>query len=104
MATTIFRRDHLLRRVVDPTGTAKDFLGRNTTATLDSDGRALIAIDFPVSTVVATGDYIDIPATRIVYRVTVGGTTAAAAPTAPGVGNTVVSNTATFLQLTNAGT
>jgi len=104
MATTIFRRDHLLRRVVDPTGTAKDFLGRNTTSTADSDGRLLVAIDWPGAVANALGDYVDIPATRIVYRCTVAGTSAAGVPTAPGVGSTVVSGTTTWLQLTSAGT
>jgi hypothetical protein len=101
MATTIFRRDHLLRRVLNPGTTATDYLGRLTTATLDSGGRALVAIDWPGAVAVALGDYVDIPATRIVYRCTVAGTPAAGAPTAPGVGSTVVSGTATFLQLTN---
>jgi len=104
MATTIFRRDHLLRRILNPGTTATDYLGRLTTSTLDSTGRALVAIDFPVTTAVNLGDYIDIPATRIVYRVTVAGTTGGAAPTAPGVGLTVASGSATFLQLTSAGT
>jgi len=101
MATTTFRRDFLLRRILNPGTTATDYLGKLTTATVDSSGRALIARDFPVSGAVTLGEYIDIPATRIVYQVTVAGTTAAAAPTAPGVGNTVVSNTATFRQMTN---
>jgi len=101
MATTTFRRDFLLRRILNPGTTATDYLGKLTTATVDSDGRALIARDFPVSGAVSLNEYIDIPATRIVYQVTVAGTTAAAAPTAPGVGNTVVSNTATFRQMTN---
>lgn len=101
MATTTLRRDFLLRRLVNPASDSRDFLNRATTATVDSDGRALIARDFPVSGAVTLGEYIDIPATRIVYQVTVAGTTAAAAPTAPGVGNTVVSNTATFRQMTN---
>ena len=101
MATTTLRRDFLMRRVLNPGTTATDFLGRLTTSTLDSDGHALVARDFPVSGAVTLGEYIDIPATRIVYQVTVAGTTAGAAPTAPGVGSTVVSNTATFLQITN---
>lgn len=101
MATTTLRRDHLLRRLVNPASDSRDHLNRATTATVDASGRALIARDFPVSAAVTLGEYIDIPATRIVYQVTVAGTTAAAAPTAPGVGNTVVSNTATFRQMTN---
>ena len=101
MATTIFRRDHLLRRILNPGTTATDFAGRLTTATLDSLGRALVAIDFPVSTAVTLGQFLDVVATRIVYQVTVAGTTAAAAPTPPGVGATVVSGTATLRQMTN---
>jgi hypothetical protein len=104
MATTIFRRDHLLRRIVNPGTTATDYLGRLTTATLDSNGRALVAIDWPGAVANALGDYVDIPATRIVYRCTVAGTSAVGAPTAPGVGNTVVSGTTTWVQLTSAGT
>jgi hypothetical protein len=104
MATTIFRRDHLLRRILNPGTTATDYLGRLTTATLDSSGRALVAIDWPGAVANALGDYVDIPATRIVYRCTVAGTSAAGAPTAPGVGSTVVSGTTTWVQLTSAGT
>jgi hypothetical protein len=101
MATTTFRRDYLLRRILNPGTTATDYMGRLTTATVDSSGRALVGIDFPVSGAVTLGQYLDVPATRIVYQVTVAGTTAAAAPTPPGVGNTVVSNTATVRQITN---
>lgn len=101
MATTTFRRDYLMRRVLNPGTTATDYMGRLTTSTVDSSGRALVAIDFPVTTAVTLGQYLDVVATRIVYLVTGAGTTAAAAPTAPGVGNTVVSGTATLLQITN---
>jgi hypothetical protein len=101
MATTTFRRDHLLRRILNPGTTATDYLGRLTTSTLDSSGRALVAIDFPVTTAVSLGQYLDVVATRIVYLVTVAGTTAGAAPTPPGVGATVVSGTATLRQVTN---
>ena len=101
MATTIFRRDHLLRRVLNPGTTATDFAGRLTTSTADHLGRALVAIDWPGAVPVTLGQYIDIAATRIVYIVTVAGTPAAGTPTAPGVGNTVVSGTATLRQLTN---
>lgn len=100
MATTIFRRDHLFRKIVNPGTTAVDFLGRLTTSTVDSRGRALVAIDFPATTAVTLGQYLDVPATRIVYQVTVAGTTAGAAPTPPGVGATVVSGTATLRQIT----
>lgn len=101
MATTLFRRDHLLRKVVDPTGTAKDSTGRLTTSTADHLGRGLVAIVFPASTAVATGSYVEVGGTTV-YKVTVGGTTAAGAPTAPGYGATVVSGTATLRQETTA--
>lgn len=101
MATTVFRRDYLLRRILNPGTVATDYIGRPTTATVDSSGRALIAIDWPGAVAVSLGQYIDIVATRIVYICTVAGTAAAGTPTAPGVGSTVVSGTATLLQLTN---
>lgn len=101
MATSIFRRDYLMRRLITPASASVDHLGRATTSTVDSTGRALIAIDWPGAVAVALNAYIDVAATRIVYKCTVAGTAAAAAPTAPGVGNTVVSGTATLLQLTN---
>jgi hypothetical protein len=100
MATTTFRRDYLLRKVLNPGTTATDYLGRLTTSTVDSSGHNLVAIDFPVTTAVSLGALLDVAATRIVYQVTVAGTTAGAAPTPPGVGSTVVSGTATLLQLT----
>jgi hypothetical protein len=104
MATSTLRRDYLLRRLVTPASDSKDHLGRATTSTVDSSGRALIARDFPGAVAAVNGEYIDIPATRIVYKVESTGTFAAGAPTAPGVGNTVVSGSVTMRQLTNAGT
>lgn len=101
MATTTFRRDSLLRRILNPGTTATDFAGRLTTSTTDYLGRALVAIDFPLTTAVTLGQLLDVAATRIVYQVTVAGTTAGSAPTPPGVGLTVVSGSATLLQLTN---
>jgi len=101
MATTTFRRDFLLRRILNPGTTATDYMGRLTTSTLDSTGRALIAIDWPGAVANSLGDWVDVPASRIVYRCTVAGTSAAGAPTPPGVGSTVVSGTTTWLQMTN---
>jgi uncharacterized membrane protein len=100
MATTTLRRDYLLRRIVNPGTDARDFLNRATTATVDSTGRALVARDYPGAVAVTLGEFLDVPATRIVYQVTVAGTAAAAAPTPPGVGNTVASGTATLRQMT----
>lgn len=99
MATTVFRRDHLLRTVVDPTGTAKDSLGRLTTATLDYLGRPLVSKVFAGTTAYTLGEYIQLAAGTPVFRVEVAGTTAAGAPTAPGPGLTVVSGTATLRQV-----
>lgn len=99
MATTVFRRDHLLRAVADPTGTAKDSLGRVTTATVDHLGRGLVTEVFAGTHAVTAGEYLQLVAGTPVFRVTVAGTTAAGAPTAPGPGLTVVSGTATLLQV-----
>ena len=101
MATTTLRRDHLLRRLVNPASDSRDFLNRPTTAAVDYLGRAVVARDWPGAVAVTLGEYLDVPASRIVYKVTVAGTAAAGAPTAPGVGSTVVSGTATLLQMTN---
>lgn len=100
MATTIFRRDFLQRKVVDPTGTAKDSDGRLTTSTVDWLGRALNTEVWAGTHAMTVGERAQITSTGIVYIVTVSGTTAAGEPTAPGVGNTVVSGTATLRQET----
>lgn len=99
MATTVFRRDHLLRTVVDPTGTAKDSMGRLTTSTVDHLGRGLACEVFAGTHAVTVGEYLQLAAGTPVFLVTVAGTTAAGAPTAPGPGETVVSGTATLLQV-----
>lgn len=101
MATTIFRRDYLMRDVVDPTGTAKDALGRATTSTVDHLGRALVAEVWAGTHAMVVGEYVQIVSTGIVYLVTVSGTTAAGEPTAPAVGATVVSGTATLQRITS---
>jgi hypothetical protein len=101
MATTTFRRDFLLRKVLNPGTTATDYMGRATTSTVDNMGRNLIAIDWPGAVSVTLGQYLNVVATSIIYQVTVAGTAGAAAPTAPGVGNTVASGTATVRQMTN---
>lgn len=100
MATTTLRRDFLRRKIVDPTGTAKDALGRNTTSTLDYMGRVMYSTVFAGTTAYNLNDILE-TAGGVVYQVTTAGTSAAGAPTAPGVGATVVSGTATLTQLTN---
>lgn len=101
MATTLFRRDHLLRAVVDPTGTAKDFLGRNMTSTADYLGRLMVAKPFAGTTAYAVAEYMQLVAGTPLFKVPVGGngTSAAGAPTAPGPGLTVVNGTVTFQQI-----
>jgi hypothetical protein len=101
MATTIFRRDHLLRKLVNPASASVDSVGRVTTSTVDYMGRPLVAIVFPNTTVVVVNTYVEVAGTTV-YKVTVGGTTAGAPPTAPGYGLTVVSGTATLRQETTA--
>jgi hypothetical protein len=101
MATTIFRRDHLLRKLVNPASASVDSIGRVTTSTVDYMGRPLVAIVFPLTTVVVVNTWVEVSGTTV-YKVTVGGTTAGSNPTAPGYGNTVVSGTATLRQETTA--
>jgi hypothetical protein len=98
MATTIYRRDPLMRRIVTPTGTATDYLGRLTTSTTDYLGRPLKAIVW-AATAVVIGDYMQ-TTTNLVYICTANGTPAAGDPSPPGYGNTVVSGTATMRQVT----
>lgn len=100
MATTTLRRDHLRRKILAPTTAATDFIGRVTTATVDYLGRSMYSIVFPATTAVTLGAIVE-SAAGVVYEMTVAGTTAGSAPTAPGVGETVESGTATLLQLTN---
>ena len=100
MATTTLRRDYLRRKILTPTGTATDYLGRLTTSTVDSLGRAMYSTVFAGTTAYNLNDIFE-TAGGVVYQVTTAGTTAAGAPTAPGVGLTVVSGTATLTQLTN---
>lgn len=99
MASTVFRRDHLLRKIVTPTGTATDHIGRLTTTTADYLGRPMVSEVFAGTHAVVLGEYNELAAGTPVFLVTVAGTTAAGAPTAPGPGNTVVSGTATYLQV-----
>ena len=99
MATTVFRRDHLLRKRVNPASASVDALGRATTSTVDYMGRPLVAKVFAGVAAWSLGDYIEVGGTTV-YKVTVAGSTAAGTPTAPGYGQTVVSGTATLRQET----
>jgi hypothetical protein len=101
MATTVFRRDHLLRKLVAPTSLSVDSMGRLTTSTADWLGRGLVGKVFAGSTAYTAGEYIEVGGTTV-YRVVTGGSTAAGAPTAPGYGNNVTSGTATLRQETTS--
>lgn len=97
MATTNYREDFLGRNLANPTTTAADFLGRLTTSTVDYSGRALRRILRANSTAVTQGQEIQFSGGEK-FTVTVAGTTAASAPTAPVVGETVADGTATLLR------
>ncbi|HKY47514.1 MAG TPA: hypothetical protein VJQ79_05960 [Acidimicrobiia bacterium] len=105
MATTLRRRDHMLRLLANATpGTtdpALDFLGRVCIAgNLDYMGRPLTAPAWIAATVYAAGAIVTEVATGKVLQATVGGTSDAAEPTAPGHGETVEDNTVTWVQIT----
>lgn len=97
MATTNYREDFLGRNLVTPTSTAKDFLGRLTTATADYTGRALRRILRANSTAVTLGQEIQFSGGEK-FTVTVAGTTDETPPSAPAVGETVADGTATLLR------
>lgn len=97
MATTTLREDYLGRDLQAPTVNALDHLGRATTATVDSTGRALRRVIRPVSAAVTLGQEIQVTDGKK-YVVTVAGTTGASDPTPPAIGATVVDGTATLLR------
>lgn len=97
MATTTFREDYLGRDLVAPTVNALDSLGRVTTATADYTGRALRRVVRANTTAVTLNQELQFTGGEK-FIVTVAGTTAASAPTAPAVGATVADGTATLLR------
>jgi hypothetical protein len=97
MATTTFREDYLGRDLVAPTVNALDYIGRVTTSTVDHVGRALRRVLRANTTAVTLGQELQFTGGEK-FVVTVAGTTAAAPPTAPAVGATVVDGTATLLR------
>lgn len=105
MATTLRRRDHLLRLLQNATpGTTDpvlDTYGRTVTNT-DHLGRANTAAAWVIGTVYAAGDIVTLVASGAVMQCTVGGTShASTAPTAPAYGATVTDNTVTWLRIHN---
>ncbi len=98
MATTIFRRDFLGRKVVNPASNVVDFLGRVCTSTADPEGRLLYAPVRANTTAYTPGGYVEF-AGGTLYQATVGGTSAAGEPSVPANGATVVDGTVTWLRL-----
>lgn len=97
MATTTFREDFLGRDLVAPTSNSLDSLGRVTTSTADFIGRPLRRVVRANTTAVTLNQEIQFTGGEK-FIVTVAGTTAASAPTAPAVGATVADGTATLLR------
>jgi hypothetical protein len=98
MATTALREDYLGRDLVAPTVNSLDSLGRVTTSTVDFLGRPLRRTLRVNSTAYSTvGTELQFTGGEK-FIVTIGGTTAAAPPSAPAVGATVVDGTATLLR------
>ncbi len=97
MATTTFREDYLGRDLVAPTVNSLDSLGRVTTASADFIGRPLRRVVRANTTAVTLNQEIQFTGGEK-FIVTVAGTTAASAPTAPAVGATVADGTATLLR------
>lgn len=105
MATTLRRRDHLLRLLQNATpGTTDpvlDTYGRVVTNT-DHLGRATTAPAWIIGTVYAVGDLVTNVATGSILQATVGGTShASTPPTAPAYGATVTDNTVTWRRIHN---
>lgn len=105
MATSLRRRDHLLRPLQNATpGTTDpvlDTLGRTVTDT-DHLGRSNVAPAWIIGTVYAVGDLVTNVASGAVLQCTVGGTShASTPPTAPAYGETVTDNTVTWRRIHN---
>lgn len=102
MATTLLRRDYLLRTLQNATpGTTDpvlDFFGRVVTTT-DYLGRGNVAQAWAIGTAYAVGDHRTLVASGAVMKVTVAGTShASTPPTAPAYGATVTDNTVTWIR------
>jgi hypothetical protein len=82
---------------VTPASNSLDALGRATTSTVDFIGRPLRRVLRANTTAVTLGQEIQFTGGEK-FIVTVAGTTAAAPPSAPAVGATVVDGTATLLR------
>lgn len=93
MATTTLREDFLGRDLQAPTVASLDYLGRATTSTVDSMGRALRRNVRANNTAVTLGQEIQFTG-GTKYTVKTAGTTAGSAPSVPAVGADVTDGTA----------
>lgn len=93
-ATTALREDYMGRNLVDPTGTAKDYMGRATTSTVDYNGQALRRTIRSMALAVTLGQEVQYAdGTKYVVK-TAGTTHATVAPASPAVGADVTDGTA----------
>ena len=97
MAATSFREDWLGRDLVNPTGTALDYLGRTVGATTGYLGTPLRRGVRVNSTAVALGAELQFVGGEK-FTVTIAGTTAASPPAAPAVNASIADGTATLLR------
>ena len=97
MAATSFREDWLGRDLVNPTGTALDYLGRTVGATTGYLGTPLGRGVRTNSTAVALGAELQFVGGEK-FTVTIAGTTAASPPAAPAVNASIADGTATLLR------
>lgn len=105
MATTLFLRDRLGRKLTNGTpGTtqATDFLGAAVgSGTTDRMGCLLVAKKWAISTVTALGDCTQATTGELLQCTTAGTTSGTGSgPTAPGYGLTVTDGTVTWTQRT----
>lgn len=107
MATSTFLRDYLGRALVNGnpgvTDPVLDFIGRLTQAgNVDFIGRDLAqgpVTAWTVSTAYAVGDLVKLTGLEILEATVAGTSDATTEPTPPGVGNSVVDGTVTWLQI-----
>lgn len=93
-ATTVLREDFMGRDLVDPTGTATDYMGRATTATADYNGQPLRRTIRSMALAVTLGQEIQYADGAKLVVKTAGTTHATVAPASPAVGEDVTDGTA----------
>lgn len=101
MVTSTRKEDYLGRNLVNAnpgvTNPVTDYIGRTTTATVDYLGRLLTSLPWPGAVPVVKGAVFYLAVGEI--ECTIAGTPLAGAPALPAnVGDTVVSDSATFIR------